>query len=157
MMHPNFCRLNKNWSAEPNAPDPTIAIDGDDVVLSFFLNPFLYPDFHQKDRGLLRFIQCERYRLGSTNDEGWYTGQCRFSKTAPAWGEFYLVEGDATLLEAPKDWRLMASRSGAIRHFLFYFRDNTFECVATRCIFEPSEDNALLRLGKLLECPASPF
>jgi hypothetical protein len=30
--------------------------------------------------------------LGRTNDEGWYLGQCRFSKVAPTWGEFYHVQ-----------------------------------------------------------------
>jgi hypothetical protein len=45
-----------------------------------------------------------RYRLGNTNDEGWYRGQCRFSKLAPAWGEFYEVEGDPLMDKAPDDW-----------------------------------------------------
>lgn len=70
-MNLKFCRLNENWNAEPNAPNPTVAIDGEDVLLSFFLNSFLYTDFQEEDRGLLRFIQCERYRLGPANDEGW--------------------------------------------------------------------------------------
>lgn len=149
-MKPGFCRLNENWNAEPNGPNPSIAVDGEGVVLSFFLNPFLYPDFQEEDRGFLRFVQCERYRLGPTNDEGWYSGQCRFSGLAPAWGEFYLVEGDAALLEAPKDWKFVAPHSGVGRHFLFYFRDSTFECVAAQCVFEASGENALLRSGKLL-------
>lgn len=149
-MKPRFYRLNENWNAEPNAPHPTIAIDGEDVVLSFFLNPYLYPDFREDERGFLRFIRCERYRLGDTNDEGWYLGQCRFGGLAPAWGEFYLVEVDPSLLESPKDWRFMVPRSEFGRHYLFYFRDNTFECVAAQCVFEASGENALLRSGKLL-------
>jgi len=31
---------------------------------------------------------------------------------------------------------------------LFYFRDETFECVAEKCIIEPTADNSLQRTGK---------
>jgi hypothetical protein len=149
-MKPEFFRLNEDWNAEPNAPDPAVRIVGADVVLSFFLNPFLYKDFQPEDRGILRFVDCERFRLGPTNDEGWYSGQCRFSGLAPSWGEFYLIRGDAALLETREDWRLLASPAKGGRHFLFYFRDNTFECVAAQCVLETSEENALFRTGKRL-------
>ena len=39
------------------------------------------------------------------------------------------------------------------RHFLFYLRDNTFECVAENCIIEPRDDNALYKNGKVLRIP----
>lgn len=64
-------------------------------------------------------------------------------------GEFYVIEGDAALLEAPDDWKFVAPRNAVGRHFLFYFRDNTFECIPARCVFEASGDNALLRLGRV--------
>jgi hypothetical protein len=149
-MKPKFYRLNEDWNADPNAPSPAVAIDGSDIVLSFLVNSFIYRDFKEGDRGRLRFRRCERYRLGPTNDEGWYLGQCRFSGLAPAWGDFYLIDGDAALLEAPEDWKLVSPSTSAGRHFLFYLRDNTFECIAEECAFEPSGDNALLRSRKLL-------
>ena len=75
-----FRKLNEGWNAEPNAPDPEVTVCGDDVLLSFVLNPFQFPQFAEEQRGLLRFNGCQRYRLGPTNDEGWYRGQCRTSK-----------------------------------------------------------------------------
>ncbi len=64
--------------------------------------------------------------------EGWYRGQCRFSGIAPEWGEFYEVEGDLLLAQEPNDWKAGLAkepRQGS-RHFLFYMRDETFECDA---------------------------
>jgi hypothetical protein len=66
------------------------------------------------------------YRLGGTNDEGWYVGQCRFSKVAPAWGEFYEVDGDLKLESSSDDWvvtRLGTARSGKAFPFIPAGRD----------------------------------
>lgn len=59
-------------------------------------------------------------------------GQCRFSRLAPAWGEFYRVSGDSKLLLAPLDWSILplAVDTSDAEHYLFYFKDETFECVA---------------------------
>jgi hypothetical protein len=90
-MSTRFIKLNDDWNAEPNSPAPAVAPSGNDVVLEFRLNPFQFTQFSEGDCGRLVFRNCWRYRLGGTNDEGWYLGQCRFSKVAPAWGEFYEV------------------------------------------------------------------
>lgn len=145
-MSVTFEQINSGWNAEPNAPDPNVEIADGDVVLAFYLNAFLFSEFEEEELGILRFVNCERYRLGSTNDEGWYCGQCRFSKFAPKWGEFYLVSGDKNLLDAPCDWKILESKSESPKHYLFYFRDNTFECTADKCILERSADNALNRI-----------
>src|SRR6478736_916613 len=89
-----FEQLNDGWNANPNAPNPKVTIEGRDVLVSFGMNRFVFPDFTAEDVGRLRFCLCSRYRLGDTNDEGWHRGQCRFSKIAPSWGEFYEVSGD---------------------------------------------------------------
>ncbi len=72
--------------------------------------------------GRLRFGGCARWRLGPTNDHGWYAGQCRYSCLAPAWGEFYEIKGADDLRLHPSDWH--------IPPMLFYLRDHTFECLA---------------------------
>jgi len=104
---------------------------GTDVVLEFRLNPFQFKKFSKGDRARLVFRNSWRYRLGGTNDEGWYLGQCRFSKVAPAWGEFYEVQGDLKLESLPGDWVVLGPEPHApAKHFLFYLRDQTFECDA---------------------------
>ena len=152
-MKPVFHQLNAGWNAEPYVPNPITDVQGQDLVLKFLVNAFQFTEFAEGTSGALRFVACERYRLGPTNDDGWYDGQCRFSKSAPEWGEFYIVQGDAQLLDAPRDWQIVMSATGNARHFLFYFRDNTFECVAADCIIEPSSDNALHKAGIQLRIP----
>ncbi len=125
-----FRKLNGEWNAEPNAPEPTVHVVGNDVILEFFANALRFARFSVDQRLQLRFSNVRRYRLGLTNDEGWYMGQCRFSGMAPAWGAFYEVTGDLRLGLAPQDWREVAGEVATGRHFLFYLRDETFECEA---------------------------
>ncbi len=76
--------------------------------------------------------------LVPTNDEGWWKKQCRFSLSAPDWGEFYEVERDLRSEWLPADsWQLLGPSAVAhSRHFLFYFRDQTFECDAASWNFK---------------------
>jgi hypothetical protein len=138
----SFTQLNHGWNAEPNAPDPRTEVCGIDLLLSFLLNPFKFKRFKEEDRGIIRFVRCARYRLGSTNDEGWYLGQCRYSTLAPSWGEFYEISGVDTVRDQPTDWLIIAD-SARTRHFLFYFRDSTFECIADGWQIEPDTTNPL--------------
>jgi len=129
-MSTHFRQLNVDWNAEPNGPDPTAHVDGGTVVLTFLANPFQFPRFADGQVLCLRFKNARRYRLGPTDDEGWLRGRCRFSGEAPAWGEFYEVSGDLKLEQCPNDWRMVDAAQSPDRHFLFYFRDETFECEA---------------------------
>jgi hypothetical protein len=132
-----FLRLNRDWNAEPNAPDPRVRVEGADVVLDFVANHQRYRQFAEEQRIRLRFRSATRYRLGPTNDEGWYGGQCRFSRIAPAWGEFYEVAGDLKLEWCPEGWVFLEEPTvEGRRHFLFYLRDETFECTAKDWVLE---------------------
>jgi len=146
-MTTSFTKLNDGWNAEPNSPNPKITINGSTLILEFGLNPFQFPKYETAEKGVLRFPDCWRYRLGGTNDEGWYRGQCRFSRRAPQWGEFYEVHGDLLLEDGPNptaflirgiqlkpfslDWTTLGKPVPNSRHFLFYLRDETFECDAS--------------------------
>lgn len=145
-MPTTFTQLNDGWNAEPNGQDPEISFDGNDLLFGFLLNDIIYPQFRSAEKGILRFRDCWRYRLGRTNDEGWYRGQCRFSRLAPAWGHFYEVHGDLLLdfvpdpkafrthgiqlTPEPLSWETIGKPAPGSRHFLFYLRDQTFECDA---------------------------
>jgi hypothetical protein len=130
-MSTRFEKLNADWNAEPNAPAPSTAVEDRSVVLRFVLNSQRYRRFSKDQEARLIFGECWRYRLGGANDEGWYRGQCRFSKLAPAWGEFYEVRGDLLLEHRQLAWQTgPSSPHPGTRHFLFYLRDETFECDA---------------------------
>ena len=146
-MTTTFRLLNLGWNADPNGNEnPRVTFHGEDLVMTFVLNHFLYPAFQEGQEGSLIFPKCWRYRLGPTNDEGWYYGQCRFTGIAPDWGEFYEVSGDLLLDRVVKDWKgelhkLIwkvgpASPAAQSRHFLFYMKDETFECDAEEWRFE---------------------
>lgn len=135
MPKPAFKRLNDDWNAEPNAPHEEVTVSGTTVRLTFFLNPWAYMA-EEDERGYLTFEQCSLWRLGTTNDEGWYAGQCRYGKAAPAWGEFYELLGEGDQRPAPTGWHVLAPWTPERRHFLFYLRDNTFECFAAEWRFE---------------------
>ena len=135
-----FRKLNEGWNAEPNAPEPQVKLNGKTLELSFFLNPWQFPEYAEGQHGRVTFTGVSHYRLGSTNDEGWYCGQCRFSGMAPKWGEFYEVGGDLLLQKVQGEW-VQVTKSGdrARNHYLFYFRDETFECDADGWQFSPEE------------------
>ena len=74
MRRTEFVRLNNGWDAEPNVPDPQIAINGAQLALTF------------------------------------------------------LLDSDPDTRGSADYWRLLGgSPTASSRHFLFYFRDNTFE------------------------------
>jgi hypothetical protein len=125
-----FTQLNHGWNAEPNAPHPTVEVEGSAVILSFLANPYEFPEFVRGQIIRLRFNNVSRYGVGDINDEGWYRGQCRFSNCAPRWGEFYEVAGDLRLEQFSREWHLVSEATSTTRHFLFYFRDENFECDA---------------------------
>lgn len=124
-----FLQLNQGWNADPNGPEPQVRATGSTVELGFWLNGFVWP----ADMGLagrLRFLDCARWRLGPTNDHGWHRGQCRYSRLAPAWGEFYELVGKDDLRLQRSDWQTPPVSGTGDRHVLFYLRDHTFECLA---------------------------
>lgn len=126
-----FEKLNHDWNADPSVPEPRLFVEGDTLLLRLRLNTAQYAHFAEDSEAQLRFRQCERYHLAGTNDEGWYRGQCRFGRRAPAWGEFYRLDGDRERLLAMDKWVVLSPRHNPVAaHFLFYLRDNTFECVA---------------------------
>lgn len=145
-MKTKFTKLNDGWNADPNAPNPAISTSNLTLTLKFKVNPWAHSGFVEGDEAEIVFSDCWRYRLGSTNDEGWYRGQCRFSGLAPSWGEFYEIEGDVLIDRGPADWVLLHPGANPSRHFLFYFRDNTFECDAANWSIKfLSKQESLLR------------
>ena len=127
-----FEKLNHDWNAEPNAPDVKISLGESELTLSFLANPFQFPDFNEGQTIELRFHDVWRYGIGSVNDEGWYRGQCRFSRAVRKWGEFYCVTGDLVIGKFDGDWKFLSEPpEQPLNHYLFYFRDCNFECDAS--------------------------
>ncbi|WP_206364904.1 hypothetical protein [Sphingomonas panacis] len=101
-----FLRLNSDWNADPNDPDPKVVSEGATLRVAFYLNSFAYKAA-DGEIGILSFPGCSRWRWDSTNDHGWYSGEGRFAKEAPAWGQFYELVGDETALNEI-EWQVIA-------------------------------------------------
>lgn len=129
-MSTTFIQLNEGWNAEPNAPDPRVEWLGNDLRLTFLMNALKFPQYDEDDVGEIIFSDCVRYKLGTLNDEGWYRGQGHFRDVQHEWGEFFEVHGDLRLEQVPGGWQVRDAAATETMHFLFYFRDNDFECDA---------------------------
>mgnify|MGYP000489436363 CR=1 FL=1 len=133
-----YIKLNKNWNAEPNAPDPVISESDQSIKLTFLLNSFVYQHIDDDDTGSLEFFEVYAYRLGSTNDEGYFRGQFRFKNEQLPWGQFYELIDSNWKKDFPLDMVILndAINKSNLRHFIFFLRDETFECLAVEYQFK---------------------
>jgi len=124
-----FLQLNDDWSAEPNAPLVEVVFEDGAANLSFLLNPWQRKT-GRKEEATVRFSKCSRWNWDATNDHAWFAGEGRYAKQAPKWGEFYEVVGE-DILGGDIDWEIVSADTLNARHFLFYFRDETLEFIAS--------------------------
>ncbi len=131
-----FEQLNMGWNAEPNAPELSVTVNGADVVIEFYLNAFAYEGFSEGDKAKITFYNCFQYRKGSPNDEGFFChGQSRYKKYGVKWGEFYLIHNSDWKENFPDPIKVGATNE-KLQHYLFYFKDETFECIASSYTIE---------------------
>lgn len=126
-----FEQLNIGWNAEPNAPELNISVNDTDVIIEFYLNTFTNNGFSKEDKARITFHNCYQYRDGAPNDEGFYCyNQSRYKKYGVKWGEFYLVHHSDWIENFPSSIKIGTVHDN-LQHYLFYFRDETFECIAS--------------------------
>ena len=135
-----FEQINKDWNAEPNAPEVEISVVGNDVIVEFFLNAFLFETYNEGDKAILTFRDCSQYRYGSPNEEGFYIhNQSRYKQFGVKWGEFYVIHDSDWKSNFPNPIEVSSQPLDELKHFLFYFRDGTFECIAKSYEFKKCE------------------
>lgn len=127
-----YTQLNIDWNADPNSPETSIKVEGDTIILDFYLNYFLFDEFKEGDKGQLTFYNCHKYDFDGTNDEGYFLGQHRYKYTDLPYGEFYQLNTNWQT-DFPKNSKILNPdiNSKDLKHFVFFFKENTFECVAT--------------------------
>jgi hypothetical protein len=126
-----YKKLNIDWNAEPNAPDVELQTEGDKLRLLFYLNPFIFDNIDEEVKGESIFKNCFMYSFNSCNDESYYQGKYRYKNDILPWGEFYELQHNWES-DFYNDFKILnpVLDKGALRHFIFFFRDNTFECIA---------------------------
>ena len=124
--------ISADWNAEPNDPDIKLSVNGNTVTLEFYLNYFQFERFTEGEKGLLIFHNCHKYALNSMNDEGYYQGNYRYTQQDLPWGEFYKLETNWEIDFPSPNHKISIVASTRLNHYIFFFRDNTFECVAEK-------------------------
>jgi hypothetical protein len=127
-----YIKLNKNWNAQPNVPQPYVTDTDEGIDLTFFLNPLLFQHIDEDDKGTLKFLDVYAYRLGATGEEGYNRGEFRYKNAQLPWGEFYELLGSNWKNDFPDDKQIINEKANKskLRHFIFFLKEETFECLA---------------------------
>ncbi|MCC7520494.1 MAG: hypothetical protein IT220_02565 [Flavobacteriaceae bacterium] len=128
-------KINMDWNADPNTPEPIIWIENGVLKVDFFLNHFIYEHFNEGDRARLSFEDCSRYSFNSCNDEGYYRGQYRNNPIELPWGEFFkVISGLDNQIPEPNIF--LMDKKNEQNHYIFFFRDNILELFAKEYVLE---------------------
>jgi len=127
-----YVKLNKNWNSEPNTPEAEVLKTDDGIALTFLLNALIFQHIDEHDKGSIYFFNVYVYRLGSTNDEGYFNCDFRFKKEQLPWGEFYELFNSNWKHNFPDEKVILddSINKNKLRHFIFFLKDQTFECLA---------------------------
>ncbi len=129
--------LTKDWNADPNAPEVKLSVDNTAVTLDFYVNAFQFDSFQEGDKARVTFLNCHKYSFNTMNEEGYYKGKYRYNNFRLPWGEFYRLDTNWQI-DFPNEKTVLIEASDVAKqnHFIFFFKDNTFECVAEDCCIE---------------------
>jgi len=130
-------KLNTRWNAEPNAPNLIIHKEEDFIELVFDLNPFVFENVDEGDKGVLEFQEVYKFHIGTTNDEGYFSGDHRYTNEKLPWGEFYELTNSDWESDFPKQASVINDSiyKSELKHFVLFLRDQEIECIATDYFF----------------------
>ncbi len=123
MVKNDFIKLNDGWDAEPNAPGLNIVLNNNDVVIVFLLDD-------EVTKLQIVFSNCFQYRIGKPNMDDFYLRKSKFNQYGIEWGNFYLINNSNWREEFPEAIKV-GGNDRDLKHFIYYFRDETFECIAS--------------------------
>ena len=126
----DFVQISTSWNADPVSPEVELQVVGNDLEMDIYLNHYAYENTKEGDKTKIKFKNCSEYSLNVCNDEGYYYGQYRTTPKVLSWGEFYEIKGglDRNL---PQPIVQLTSDKSHKRHFVFFFKDEAFECLAS--------------------------
>lgn len=125
----DFVKISDNWNADPVSPEIELKVIGQNLEMIIFLNYFAFDNYTEGDKAIVTFQNCSKYSLNTCNDEGYYYGQYRIKPDELPWGEFYEITNGLNK-DFPKPVVDLSDNHKEKRHFLFFFKDETFECLA---------------------------
>ena len=141
-MKSTYKKLNLDFDAEPNAPNPIVTENSESLSLTFLLNPFIWDNVKDDEQAKLIFNKVYAYRIGSPGSDNFKDFRY-FDSEIDNYG-FYQIENSKWKSDFPDDKKIVNNTfvdSSDLNHFVFFFRDNTFECIANEYEF--------IRTGKI--------
>lgn len=126
----DYIQITKDWNADPVSPKIELKVDGIDLIMDIYLNHFQFDRYQEGDKVKIQFKNCAEYSLNTCNDEGFYYGQYRIKPTELEWGEFYEIKSGLDKELSNPIQRIQNDNSDR-KHFIFFFKDETFECLAS--------------------------
>jgi hypothetical protein len=126
----DYIQITNDWNADPVSPEIELKVDGIDLIMDIYLNHFQFDKYQEGDKVKIRFKNCAEYSLNTCNDEGFYYGQYRIKPTELEWGEFYEIKSGLDR-RLPNPIKKIQNDNSDKKHFIFFFKDETFECLAS--------------------------
>ena len=130
----DFVQINTGWNAHSVSPEIELSVEGIDLVMDVFLNHFVFDNIKEGDKARIRFKNCVEYSLNTCNDEGYFYGQYRTNPNELPWGEFYEIKSGLDK-NFPNPITKIQNDSKDRRHYIFFFKDETFECLASCLLY----------------------
>lgn len=141
-----FKKINKLYESDPNIAKPKIEVSGSKVSLFFPLNYFVF-NFKEGEYGKIIFHDCLMFRVGDPNDEGLLMLSQQEVINDSVWSleNFPEIEVNSFFEIENSDWSSILKHKGFInsdvniesidrskyKHFVFFMKDGTFECVCS--------------------------
>lgn len=125
-----YIKLNTDWNADPVSPEIKLSMDGENLTLDIYLNHYSFENFKLGDKVKILFKNCAVYSLNTCNDEGYYYGQYRVNPNELPWGEFYEIKSGLNK-NMPNPIVKIHNNNDSKKHYIFFFKDETFECLAS--------------------------
>ena len=132
-----YTKLNNVWHAVRNVPNSIVNKYEDCVELIFDLNPFIYENIDEGDKGVLEFQEVYKFHNGTMNDEGYFNGNHRYKNDNLPWGEFYELSSSNWETEFPIQANVINDNidKNELKHYIFFLRDQEIECLAMDYFF----------------------
>jgi len=130
----DYIQISNDWNADPVEPKINLEIDGSNLIMEMYLNHYVFEEFEEGDKVKIVFSNCSEYSLNKCNDEGYYYGQYRTNPNELPWGEFYEIKNGFDTNFPEPVIKITTDNKGK-RHFIFFFKDETFECLAANYTF----------------------
>ena len=133
-----YIKGNKNWSAAESEIEPIVSVEENRVDLKFNLSHLQFSHIDEGDKGILKFQEVYAYNLEPISQEEYAQGKFRFKNEELPWGKFYELPNSNWRNDFPASKVIVneSLKATKLKHFIFFFPNHIFECLAAEYHFQ---------------------